>query len=129
MTGQGRTVGCSQAWAGFRYIQEGGVVNMKTIKQGRRMAPRRSATSGKAVHVRQHVSQPDSEDALDDDDVEQDLDIDGLLNPVTFRSSTALRMIEQYREERALQAAIEDSFFDPALIGGDLGDVLPRSGL
>lgn len=102
---------------------------MKISKQGRRPATRSSARAGKGVHVRQHVSQSDSQDALDDDDIDQDPDLEGLLESVTFKPSTARRMIEQYREERALQAAIEDSFFDPAIIGADCADVLPRSGL
>lgn len=107
-------------------MREDRSVNMKMNKQGRRPAIRRPATAGKAVHVRQHVSQPDT---LDDDDVEQDPDIEVLLDSVTFEPSSARRMIERYREERALQAAIEDSFFDPAVMGADFGDGLPRNGL
>ena len=76
------------------------------------MAARKSAAKQEAVNATKQASDPDLQEALDEEIDDQDLDLDGLMKPVAASFSTARRMIEQYREEKALRDAIEDSFFD-----------------
>jgi len=76
------------------------------------MAARKSAAKQEAVNATQQASNPDLQEALDEEIDDQDLDLDGLMKPAAASFSTARRMIEQYREEKALRDAIEDSFFD-----------------
>ncbi len=93
-----------------------------------KLATRKSAAKQEAANAAQQASSPELQEALDEEIDEQDLDLDVLMKPVAASFSTARRMIEQYREEKALRDAIEDSFFDSHDWGGS-DDQHARNGL
>jgi len=96
-----------------------GSLKMKSKNPGSQLKPRKgqlatrkSAAKQEAANAPQQAANPDLQEALDEEIDDQDLDLDGLMRPVAASFSTARRKIEQYREEKALRDAIEDSFFD-----------------